>query len=217
MGSTSADASIRVMVVDDHGIVRDGIALRLGLIDGIEVVGEADSGESALTAASDLNPDVVLMDIRMPELDGIEAARQLKIRMPSVKIVMLTTFDDRDYVKSAMDAGASGYLLKTADADEIAAAVRTAHAGKVALDPGAALALVESIQEGKRIEDFDLSERELEVLTVLCEGKSNREIGASLHISPLTVKTHLQSIFQKLNAADRAQAVAIALRSGLVD
>lgn len=217
MGSASADAPIRVMIVDDHGIVRDGITLRLGLIEGIEVVGEAGSGTDALIAAPQLSPDVVLMDIRMPELDGIETTRQLKEASPDVKVVMLTTFDDRDYVKSAMDAGASGYLLKTADSDEIAAAVRTAQAGKVALDPGAALALVESMQEGERIESFDLSDRELEVLTVLCEGKSNREIGATLHISPLTVKTHLQSIFQKLSAADRAQAVAIALRSGLVN
>lgn len=217
MGSASADAPIRVMIVDDHGIVRDGITLRLGLIEGIDVVGEAESGAAALIAAPELDPDVVLMDIRMPDLDGIETTRQLKEASSNVKVVMLTTFDDRDYVKSAMDAGASGYLLKTADADEIAAAVRTAHAGKVALDPGAALALVESMHEGERIESFDLSERELEVLTVLCEGKSNREIGATLHISPLTVKTHLQSIFQKLSAADRAQAVAIALRSGLVN
>ncbi|RIK08698.1 MAG: DNA-binding response regulator [Acidobacteria bacterium] len=216
MGSASAGAPIRVMIVDDHGIVRDGVTLRLGLIDDLEVVGEAGSGIAALDAVPELAPDVVLMDIRMPDLDGIEATRQLKEALPEVKVVMLTTFDDRDYVKSAMDAGASGYLLKTAGADEIAAAVRTAHSGKVALDPGAALALVESMHEGERIESFDLSERELEVLTVLCEGKSNREIGATLHISPLTVKTHLQSIFQKLGAADRAQAVAIALRSGLV-
>lgn len=216
MDSASADAPIRVMIVDDHGIVRDGITLRLDLVDGLDVVGEAGSGQAALDAAAQLAPNVVLMDIRMPDLDGIETTRLLKETNPEVMVVMLTTFDDRDYVKSAMDAGASGYLLKTADADEIAAAVRTAYAGKVALDPGAALALVESMQEGERIESFDLSERELEVLTVLCEGKSNREIGAALHISPLTVKTHLQSIFQKLSAADRAQAVAIALRSGLV-
>lgn len=216
MDSASADAPIRVMIVDDHGIVRDGITLRLDLVDGLDVVGEAGSGQAALDAAAQLAPNVVLMDIRMPDLDGIETTRLLKEKNPEVMVVMLTTFDDRDYVKSAMDAGASGYLLKTADADEIAAAVRTAYAGKVALDPGAALALVESMQEGERIESFDLSERELEVLTVLCEGKSNREIGAALHISPLTVKTHLQSIFQKLSAADRAQAVAIALRSGLV-
>lgn len=216
MGSAGVDAPIRVMIVDDHGIVRDGISLRLGLIDDIEVVAEAEGGNDAIERAHELGPDVILMDIRMPDLDGIEATKRLKESDIEVKVVVLTTFDDRDYVKAAMDAGASGYLLKTADTDEIAAAVRTAYAGKVALDPGAALALVESMQEGERAEEFDLSERELEVLTVLCEGKSNREIGVALHISPLTVKTHLQSIFQKLSASDRAQAVAIALRSGLV-
>lgn len=210
------ESLIRVLIVDDHGIVRDGISLRLELLDGIEVVGEASDGDSAIKAVQQLDPDVVLMDVRMPGIDGIEATRRIRDLRPDMKVVVLTTFDDRDYVKSAMDAGASGYLLKTADAEEIASAIRAAQVGKVALDPDAARLLVESMHDRDMAENFDLSDRELEVLAVLCEGKSNREIGAQLHISPLTVKTHLQSIFHKLNASDRAQAVAIALRSGLV-
>lgn len=216
MADEATGRPTRVMVVDDHGIVRDGVTLRLDLVDEIDVVGEAEDGVAALKLAGELEPDVILMDVRMPRMDGIEATRRLHEFSPGTKIVILTTFDDRDFVRSAMDAGASGYLLKTATTTEIVSAIKSATEGKVALDPEAARALVETLGEPDPLLASGISSRELEVLTVLCEGKSNREIAEVLHISPLTVKTHLQSIFHKLGAADRAQAVAIALRTGLV-
>jgi DNA-binding NarL/FixJ family response regulator len=208
---------ITVMVADDHGIVRDGVKLRLELFPQIEVVGEARDGQEAIEAVERTKPDVVLMDVRMPRVDGIEATKTILKRFPRTKVVVLSTYDDRDLVKAALEAGASGYLLKTASAEEIVDAVESAWQGKVALHPDAAKALVETMSEVPPSQRFGLSEREVEVLRHLCEGKSNKEIGRALNISPLTVKTHLQSIFAKLGASDRSQAVAIALRSGVVD
>lgn len=207
----------RVVIADDHGIVRDGVRTRLELFDEVEVVGEASNGDEAVEAAARARADVVLMDVRMPGTDGIEATSQIVRRFPNIKVVMLSTYDDRDLVRAALDAGASGYLLKTASAEEIVDAIRAAVQGKVSLHPDAATALVEAMSEQAPGERFGLSPREMEVLRHLCEGKSNKEIGRAMNISPLTVKTHLQSIFAKLGATDRSQAVAIALRSGIVD
>lgn len=207
----------RVVIADDHGIVRDGVRTRLELFDEVEVVGEASNGEEAVEAAGRARADVVLMDVRMPGTDGIEATSEILRRFPDTKVVMLSTYDDRDLVRAALDAGASGYLLKTASAEEIVDAIRAAVQGKVSLHPDAATALIEAMSEPAPEERFGLSPREMEVLRHLCEGKSNKEIGRAMNISPLTVKTHLQSIFAKLGATDRSQAVAIALRAGIVD
>lgn len=208
---------MKVVIADDHGIVRDGVRMRLELFPEIKVVGEARDGAEAVEEVEKTAADVVLMDIRMPGVDGIEATKTIRESFPETKVVVLTTYDDRDLVRAALDAGAAGYLLKTASAKEIVDAVHNAVDGKVSLHPEAARALIEAMAERPPAERFGLSPREVEVLRNLCQGKSNKEIGAALHISPLTVKTHLQSIFAKLGANDRSQAVAIALRSGIVD
>jgi len=208
---------VRVVIADDHGIVRDGVRMRLELFPDIEVVGEARNGKEAIEVVRQTEPDVVLMDVRMPGVDGIEATKEIRTSYPDTAVVVLSTYDDRDLVKTALDAGAAGYLLKTASADEIVDAIRNAASGKVSLHPEAAKALLDALSERPPAERFGLSPREVEVLRNLCQGKSNKQIAASLHISPLTVKTHLQSIFAKLGAKDRSQAVAIALRSRIVE
>lgn len=208
---------MRVVIADDHGIVRDGVRMRLELFPEIEVVGEARNGQEAIEEVRRTGADVVLMDVRMPDVDGIEATKVIRESYPRTSVVVLSTYDDRDLVKAALDAGATGYLLKTASAEEIVDAIKNAASGKVSLHPDAAKALLDALSERPPAERFGLSPREVEVLRDLCQGKSNKEIAASLHISPLTVKTHLQSIFAKLGASDRSQAVAIALRSGIVE
>lgn len=208
---------MKVVIADDHGIVRDGVRMRLELFPEIQVVGEARDGAEAVEEAAEKSPDVILMDVRMPGVDGIEATKTIRQNFPGTVVVVLTTYDDRDLVRAALDAGASGYLLKTASAQEIVDAMNNARDGKVSLHPDAATALVEAMSELPPAEQFGLSPREVDVLGNLCQGKSNKEIAAALHISPLTVKTHLQSIFAKLGANDRSQAVAIALRSGIVE
>jgi DNA-binding NarL/FixJ family response regulator len=211
------DIHVKVVIADDHGIVRDGVRMRLELFPEIEVVGEARNGAEAIEVAKKTSADVVLMDVRMPEVDGIEATKAIRKALPETAVVILSTYDDRDLVRAAVDAGAAGYLLKTASAQEIVDALQNAREGKVALHPDAAKALVEAMSEVPPAERFGLSPREVDVLRNLSQGKSNKEIAAALHISPLTVKTHMQSIFAKLGANDRSQAVAIALRSGIVD
>ncbi len=208
---------MKVVIADDHGIVRDGVRLRLELFPEIEVVAEARDGSQAIAAVERTAPDVVLMDVKMPGIDGIEATRVIRKRFPDTRVVVLSTYDDRDLVRAALDAGAAGYLLKTASAEEIVQALQNALEGKVALHPDAAKALLDSMSELSPAERFGLSSREVEVIRHLSQGKSNKEIAASLHISPLTVKTHLQSIFAKLGATDRSEVVAIALRSGIVE
>ncbi len=208
---------MKVVIADDHGIVRDGVRLRLELFPEFEVVAEATDGSQAIDAVERTSADVVLMDVRMPGMDGIEATRVIRRRFPETRVVVLSTYDDRDLVRAALEAGAAGYLLKTASAEEIVQALRNAEEGKVALHPDAAKALLDSMSELAPAERFGLSSREVDVIRHLCQGKSNKEIAASLHISPLTVKTHLQSIFAKLGANDRSEVVAIALRSGIVD
>ncbi len=208
---------MKVVIADDHGIVRDGVRMRLELFPEIEVVGEATNGEEAFDVVRKTLPDAVLMDVRMPEVDGIEATRRIRREFPETVVVVLSTYDDRDLVTAALEAGASGYLLKTASAQEIVDALKNAKEGKVALHPDAAKALVEAMSDLPPAERFGLTPREVDVLRHLCQGKSNKQIAAAMHLSPLTVKTHLQSIFAKLGAHDRSQAVAIALRSGIVE
>jgi DNA-binding NarL/FixJ family response regulator len=203
---------IRVLICDDHGIVRDGIRSRLGLFDEVEVVGEAADGADLPDEVERANPEVVLLDVRMPGVDGLTALARLRKARPDIAVLMLSTFDDSDYVKPAIEAGAAGYLLKTATSERLVEAIKNVHLGKVDLDPDAARSLVDSMNEPA----VTLTDREQMVLALLGEGMTNREIGERLQISPLTVKTHLQAIFDKMHVSDRAHAVATAFRLGLI-
>ena len=216
--------TVRVLVVDDQRVVRDGLAVLLGLLPGIEVVGSAEDGEQALDAVARLLPDVVLMDLRMPRMDGIEATRRLRAEHPAVAVLALTTYADDESVVGALRAGARGYLTKDAGADEIARAIAAVASGQMVLDTAAQLRVVESLggrPEGARTPDVvrslpdDLTEREAEVLGLIAGGLSNAEIAARLVVSQATVKTHVNHIFAKTGARDRAQAVAYAYRTGL--
>jgi DNA-binding NarL/FixJ family response regulator len=209
---------IRVLLADDQALVRAGFALILNAEPDLEVCGEADDGEAAVALARELRPAVVLMDIRMPQLDGIEATRQITAADPGVRVLMLTTFDLDDYVVAAFRAGASGFLLKTAPRDQLVAAVRTVHAGEALLAPLSTRKLIERFSsppaETTALEA--LTSRERLVLTLLARGLSNAEIAAELVVEPSTVKTHVARVLAKLDLRDRVQAVVFAYESGLI-
>jgi DNA-binding NarL/FixJ family response regulator len=209
---------IGVLLADDQALVRAGFALILNAEPDLEVCGEADDGEAAVALARELRPAVVLMDIRMPRLDGIEATRQITTADPAVRVLMLTTFDLDDYVVAAFRAGASGFLLKTAPRDQLVAAVRTVHAGEALLAPLSTRKLIERFTsppaEATALEA--LTSRERHVLTLLARGLSNAEIAAELVVEPSTVKTHVARVLAKLDLRDRVQAVVFAYESGLI-
>jgi DNA-binding NarL/FixJ family response regulator len=213
---------IRVLIVDDQALVRAGFHAILDGKDDIEVAAEAADGQQALTLARDLHPDVVLMDIRMPGLDGIEATRRLLSHDNAPKVLMLTTFDLDEYLYEAMRAGASGFLLKDVPRDQLIDAVRTVARGDALLAPALVRRLVEDFVRrpppGTRVppDVQRLSERELEVLKLLARGLSNAEIAATLFLSEATVRTHVGHILSKLGLRDRVQAVVLAYESGLV-
>lgn len=195
---------IRVLIVDDHAVVREGLRAFLELQEGIEVVAEAADGRQALAQAELQKPDVVLMDLVMPRLDGLEAMRQLRQRLPDIRVVALTSFLDDERLLPAIQAGAAGYLLKDAEPDELLRAIRAAARGEAPLAPKAALAL---ITERSRAPDTQpLTEREREVLRLVGEGLPNKLIARRLAISEKTVKGHLTSIFQRIGVSDRTQA-----------
>jgi DNA-binding NarL/FixJ family response regulator len=195
---------IRVLVVDDHALVRDGIGRLLDSSDGIEVVGLAADGAEAVASVAALHPDVVLMDLSMPNVDGVEATRRLSHEHPEVQVVVLTTFADQRRILDALNAGASGYLLKDSQPDEVIAAVRAAADGGAPLDPKAARVLLDS----RRVAPAggDLSPREREVLDLLATGLANKQIARKLGIAERTVKAHLTRIFEQLGVTDRTQA-----------
>ncbi|MDH6514108.1 DNA-binding NarL/FixJ family response regulator [Streptomyces sp. SAI-135] len=211
--------AVRVLVVDDQQLIRDGIASLLSIRAGITVVGTAVNGREALAKAVELRPDVVLMDVRMPELDGVEAVAVLRGRMPECRVVMLTTFDDEEYVVQALRAGASGYLLKDLPADELAQAIRLAHAGVTQLDASVAGRLAASLPAptpGPAELAATLSPREIDILRLVARGRSNREIAAQLYLSEGTVKNHISRILSRLSLRDRTQAALRARDLGLL-
>jgi DNA-binding NarL/FixJ family response regulator len=213
---------IRVLIADDQALVRGGFRMILEAQDDIEVVGEAGDGREAIAKAKELQPDVVLMDIRMPDLDGLEATRRLVGANGAPRILMLTTFDLDEYVYEAMKAGASGFLLKEVPPEKLADAVRVVAAGETLLAPAITCRLIEEFVRrpppgsGAPAELAELTERELEVLKLLARGFSNAEIASSLVVSEATVKTHVTHILTKLRVRDRVQAVVLAYESGLV-
>jgi NarL family two-component system response regulator LiaR len=207
-----------VLVVDDHAVVREGLRAFLELQDGIEVAGEAADGEEALEAAERLRPDVVLMDLVMPRLDGLGAMRALRERVPGARVIVLTSFLDDDKLLPALRAGAAGYLLKNAEPQELARAVRAAYAGEALLDPVVAARLVQALGQAGDEEPLDrLTPREREVLQLIGRGFPNKRIALELRLSEKTVKTHVSHVLAKLDVTDRTQAAVVAVRAGLVD
>jgi DNA-binding NarL/FixJ family response regulator len=206
---------IRVLIVDDHPVVRDGLRGMFERAEDIEVVGEAADGREAVDRALALAPDVVLMDLRMPGTDGVSAIRELAARGTAAKVLVLTTYDTDSDVLPAIEAGASGYLLKDASPAELQRAIRTAHEGGTVLAPSVASLLMDRVRRPAP-STGPLSERELEVLALIAKGRNNREAAAELFISEATVKTHLMHVYAKLEVNDRAAAVAAGYERGLL-
>lgn len=210
--------TIRLMLADDHRMLREG--LRRSMSDqGFDVVGEARDGDEAIGLAEDLQPDVILMDVTMPEVDGVEATRQIKQLMPQVRIVMLTMHADQEVLAAAIRAGASGYLVKDCSTEEIATAVRMAAEGETALSPQLAASMLDEVRkldQPQTEEERLVTKREEEVLQLIADGCSTTEVAERLYISQKTVKNHLASIYQKLDARDRTQAVLRAVRMGII-
>jgi NarL family two-component system response regulator LiaR len=208
---------IRVLLVDDHAVVRDGLRTYLGLQDGLEVVGEAADGAEAVRVAEELRPDVILMDLVMPVLDGVGAMRALRERLPATRVIVLTSFTDEAQLLPAIQAGAAGYLLKNAQPAELRRAIHAAHAGEALLDPAVAARLVEAIaQPAGAAAPERLTPREREVLLLIGRGLSNKRIARELGVAEKTVKTHVGHVLAKLDVTDRTQAALYAVREGLV-
>ena len=213
----------RVVVADDQTVVREGIVMLLGLLPGIEVVGAAADGDEAVRLVAELAPDVVLMDLRMPRCDGVEATRRIRAEYPGTQVVVLTTFADDASLFPALHAGARGYLTKDAGGDEIVRAVESVLSGDAGLSPSIQRRLLERLSEPEPLPSSEpaeppdgLTTRETEVLVLIADGLSNQEIARELHVSTATVKTHINNLFAKTGLKDRAQAVRYAYGKGLV-
>jgi DNA-binding NarL/FixJ family response regulator len=208
---------MRVLIVDDHPVTRDGLRSALSTSDEVKIVGEASTGEEAVQAVKELAPEVVFMDVRMPGMGGLEATKEIRHISPETKVILFTVEESRAAIADAIRAGVSGYLLKDVSAGELISAAKLALEGKAVIHPTLTRAFIEEVQYVDHRPDTPLSRRESEILQKVAYGASTKEVAHDLGISPHTVKTHLERIFEKLGANDRAQAVAIALRKGLVD
>lgn len=208
---------MRVVIVDDHPITRQGLRAAFALSEDVEVVGEASSGEEAVVVVDDTLPDVVFMDVRMPGMNGLEATRVIRSQHPDVKVIVFSVDESRASVGEAIHAGVAGYLLKDVGADELERAARLAMEGKAVIHPSLTRIFLEETRMLPRDSTQPLSDREVEILQRVAYGASTREVAEELGISTHTVKTHMDRIFEKLEANDRAQAVAIAVRGGIID
>jgi NarL family two-component system response regulator LiaR len=211
----SSSQPIRIMLVDDHTMVRKGLATFLKVFDDLLLVGEAENGKAAIQLCGELLPDVVLMDMVMPEMDGATATRIICQKYPQVRVIALTSFKEGDMIKKALEAGAIGYLLKDVSADDLVRAIRAAHAGRATLSPEAAQSLVETANLPPT-PGLDLTEREREVLTLMVEGLNNTQIAGRLTVSPSTIKSHVSNVLSKLGVTSRTEAVTMALRNRIV-
>ena len=211
----SESERIRVMIVDDHMVMRTGLRYTLKSFDGMTLVGEASSGVEAIKACADLRPDVILMDMVMPGLDGAETTRKIKQSYPQIQIIALTSFQEKDLVERAIQAGAIGYLLKSVEAKELAQAIRAAYAGRPTLAEEAAEALIESTRQ-KAEPGHELTGRESEVLSLMAQGMTNSQIADQLAVSESTAKFHVRNILSKLGASNRSEAVSLAWQHRLI-
>jgi NarL family two-component system response regulator LiaR len=205
---------IRVMLVDDHAMVRRGLATFLMVFDDLELVGEAENGLQAIQRCAEVLPDVVLMDMVMPGMDGADTTRAIRQQFPSVQVLALTSFKEGELIKHALEAGAIGYLLKDVSVDDLARAIRAAYAGRATLSQEAAQSLVQTASQAPAA-GLDLTEREREVLILMVEGLNNTQIAGRLTVSPSTIKSHVSNILSKLGVASRTEAVTLALRHKL--
>ena len=209
-----SETRIRVLLVDDHAVVRSGLAAVLSSLDDMELAGEAGNGQEAVRACEHTKPDVVLMDLVMPVMDGVAATKAIHDRWPEMRIVALTSFGDKELIEGALKAGAMSYLIKSVSAAELAAAVRNAAAGRPSLSPEVAQVLMQGIKEPART--YDLTQREKEILSLMVGGLGNDDIAARLVVSRSTVKFHVSNVLSKLGVTSRTEAVALALRNRLV-
>lgn len=215
---------IKVLIADDHRVVREGLSAILKTRNNLEVVGEAQDGQEAVEKARSLEPDVILMDVSMPRMGGVEATRQIKREFPHIGIVALTMYDEQQYIFDLVRAGATGYLLKDSDSAQIVAAIEAIYRGESLIHPSVAskiLAEFSSLaqKKGKKPSwvEHDLTDREITVLRLVADGKTNKEIANSLNLSEKTVKNHVRNIFHKLQVFDRTQAAILAIRKGIID
>ena len=210
---------IKILIADDHPVVREGLISMIKREPDFKVVGEATNGIEAVSRTKELKPDIVLMDLRMPELDGVEAIRQISVAAPATRFIILTTYSDDEFIFKGIEVGARAYLLKDAPREDLFKAIRAVHRGESLIQPVVASRVLDRFAELSRQAQVPaevLSEREIEVLALMAKGDANKEIAAQLHITDSTVKTHISSIFQKLNARDRTEAVMQAIKKGII-
>jgi NarL family two-component system response regulator LiaR len=211
----NARPTIKVMLVDDHNVVRSGLTTFLRAYEDLELVGEAKNGVEAVNLCHQKKPDVILMDLMMPEMDGISATETILADHPDIKIIAMTSFEDKELVHGVLEAGAISYLLKNVTADELVKAIRNAASGRSTLSPEAARVLIQATRPSKQL-SFDLTEREQEVLNLVVQGNSNQQIALAMVITVATVKAHVSSILSKLQVASRAEAITYAIKHKLV-
>jgi NarL family two-component system response regulator LiaR len=212
----TAEKNIKVLLVDDHAMVRGGIKMFLKYYDGMELLGEAQDGEEALRFCENQRPDVILMDLMMPNMDGITATRMIKDKWPEIKIIALTSFDQKELVSGALKAGASGYLLKNSSAEELAEAIRMANNGQSVLSTRATQSLVSDSLPIAETKTFNLTEKEMEILSLMVQGATNKEISEKLVLGVSTIKFHVSNILSKLGVETRTEAATIAMKNNII-